>query len=266
MRPDRPSATAGWIALARALADQRHRARGFSDPFAERLLPPVLSPSSLMGRLVGASLVDMVAVRTMVIDEALRSSVAPQLVLLGAGLDARAWRMGELGSTVVFEVDHPAMQAYKRQKVAGLRPAAKEVRFVSVDFESQSLGERLAAAGHDAASRTFWIWEGVIPYLRREAMRETLDVVSDRSVPGSRLAALYNQSGFGRRLTNLVTRPFGEPQRSSYSPEEMAAEIARAGLRVVRGVDLSDWGREHGIPLRWPFRDFGSHLVISEMP
>src|SRR5512146_1879492 len=180
MRPDRPSFTAELIALARALADRRHRARGFSDPFAERLLSPemaralafrslpLLSPVRLLGRFANSSLADMVAVRTMVIDEALRSSLAPQLVLLGAGLDARAWRMDELASTVAFEVDHPAMQPHKQRKVEGLRPAAREVRFVPVDFESQSLGERLAAAGHDASVRTFWIWEGVIPYLRLE--------------------------------------------------------------------------------------------------
>jgi methyltransferase (TIGR00027 family) len=271
MRSDRPSDTATWIALARALSDRHGRVRGFSDPLARQLLPHELvsgiAPRAVLARLLGRALERIVALRTVAIDEALRAAVAPQLVVLGAGLDARAWRLPELGSTVAFEVDHPATQAYKRSRVAGMKPLARDVRFVPVDFERDSLDARLAEAGHDASARTFWIWEGVISYLHVEAMRATLRMVSARSAPGSRLAALYLPRRFGDILTAAVTSLVGEPHRAHYAPEEMAAELARAGLRLVVDTSLRDWGERFESAPTWPFGYFGgSHMAVAEKP
>ncbi len=63
--------------------------------------------------------------RTVVIDDAVRARLVPQLVILGAGLDDRAWRMPELAGVEVFEVDHPASQRDKRSRVGDLQPLAK---------------------------------------------------------------------------------------------------------------------------------------------
>src|SRR5262249_46565830 len=98
--------------------------------------------------------------RTIAVDEAVREARSPQLVILGAGLDGRAWRMRELAETTVFEVDHPDTQREKRSRIGTLAQAARDVRFVPVDFTRDSLDEALAAAGHDPARPTTWIWEG----------------------------------------------------------------------------------------------------------
>ncbi len=271
MRSDRPSDTATWIAFGRALSDRHGKVRGFSDPLAQQLLPPEvasgIAPRAVLARTVGRAMEGIVALRTVAIDEALRAAVAPQLVVLGAGLDARAWRLPELGSTLVFEVDHPATQAYKRSRVAGMKPVAREVRFVPVDFERDSLDARLAEAGHDASTRTFWIWEGVISYLHVEAMRATLRVVSARSAPGSRLAALYPPRRFGDVLTVMVTGLVGEPHRAHYAPEEMAAELASAGLRLIVDTSVPDWAERFGRAVPWPVSRYGgSHLAVAEKP
>ena len=89
-------------------------------------------------------LVDHNTVRMAIVDDHLRASAADgfeQLVILGAGLDSRAWRLGELGNMAVFEVDHRASQAEKRERSATLPPKAARVEFViepGVRFRGQA--------------------------------------------------------------------------------------------------------------------------------
>lgn len=94
--------------------------------------------------------------RTVAIDDAIRASAAPQVVILGAGLDGRAWRMSELSDATVFEVDHPDSQREKRARAAQLAPIAREIRFVPVDFARDDLEAALAAGGHDPMQRLSW--------------------------------------------------------------------------------------------------------------
>lgn len=108
---------------------------------------------------------EAMAVRTVAVDDAVRAAANSQLVILGAGLDGRAWRMPELSGVDVFEVDHPASQLDKRERVAGLQATAGSLRFVPVDLARAALGPALAAAGHDESRPTTWVLEGVIPYL-----------------------------------------------------------------------------------------------------
>jgi methyltransferase (TIGR00027 family) len=104
--------------------------------------------------------------RTVGIDDAVRERPAPQLVTLGAGLDGRAWRMAELATVEVFEVDHPASQRDKRDQVGEPQPLAGSVRFVPVDFTHDALAEALASAGHRTTVATTWIWAGSCPTSR----------------------------------------------------------------------------------------------------
>ena len=92
----------------------------------------------------------------------------------------------------VFEVDHPATQGDKRAHVAELPPPTGVVSFVSIDFERESLDAALERAGHDRSSPTCWIWEGVVMYLTRDAMRATLAGIAGRSAPGSTLIVNYH--------------------------------------------------------------------------
>ena len=119
-------------------------------------------------------------------------STARRDEILGAGYDGRAWRMPELAGVNVFEVDHPATQSDKRSHVGELPPAIGNITFVSIDFERESLGTALDRAGHDAWSPTCWIWEGVVMYLTREAMRATLAAIARRSATGSTLIVNYH--------------------------------------------------------------------------
>jgi methyltransferase (TIGR00027 family) len=200
-------------------------------------------------RLASLGLVDHIELRTAAIDAALVAAAArgvAQLVILGAGLDARAWRMPELAAAVVFEIDHPATQGKKRAWMQAAVPRARDVRFVSVDFERDALGERLAEVGHERTAPTAWVWEGVTPYLSRAALHGTLGEVGRASAPGSMLAVTYMTPDLipFSALRGVATRFFhalGEPLIGGITPEELGQEIASVGF--VRRADGSnfDW-------------------------
>jgi methyltransferase (TIGR00027 family) len=268
--------------MGRAVADAQGRVRGFSDPIARQLLPEDarrlvdLLRSGERGSLgdrarlyVLRRVVRMISLRTIAIDDAVRTA-APvrQLVILGAGLDARAFRMAELGEAAVFEVDHPATQAVKRERTAGLRPAAREVRFVAVDFQRDALDEALAFAGHDASVATVFLWEGVVRYLTPAAIDATLDAIAKRAAPGSRFVANYST---GRRrvswLHNLVLRAISEPIRSEHTSAGFAARLAARGFAVVADTSAVEWAALGGVELtpRQRERWAGSRrLVVAE--
>lgn len=193
MREGWPSVTAAAVSVARGVG-----VPGVStDAWAERLLPGPLSAlvraSELPGartlmRLVSGGTVDHLALRTAALDSALLASACEQLVILGAGLDARALRLPELADVPVFEVDHPDTQRVKRRALGETRA---ELHFVGVDFARDSLDDALEAAGHDAARSTFFLWEGVTMYLPAVAARATAQVIGCRAAPGSALGFTY---------------------------------------------------------------------------
>ena len=186
---------------------------------------------------------DLMALRTAAIDSAVRAAIADgatQLVILGAGYDGRAWRLPELAGVKVFEVDHPATQGDKRARVAELPPAKGIVTFVAVNFEREAVADALERAGHDRTSPTCWIWEGVVMYLTRDAMRATLADVAERSAPGSTLIVNYHTSRRGL-ITQLIFRLIGEPQISAWTPDEMAADLRSAGFEVREDSGVADW-------------------------
>jgi methyltransferase (TIGR00027 family) len=186
---------------------------------------------------------DMMALRTAAIDAAVRDAIAggaTQLVILGAGYDGRAWRMSELAGVKVFEVDHPATQGDKRARVTELPQSIGVVRFVSIDFERESIQAVLERAGHDRTLPTCWIWEGVVMYLTRDAMRATLADIAGRSAPGSTLIVNYHTI-HRRGIVRLLFRLIGEPQISAWTPEEMAADLGSVGFRVREDTGMIDW-------------------------
>ena len=101
-----------------------------------------------------------------------------QYVVLGAGLDTFAYR-NPFAYLRVFEVDHPATQAWKRDQLqAGGIAIPDGFAFVAVDFEKQTLNAELAAAGFTTSQPAFFSWLGVTPYLTREAFEGTLRFIA----------------------------------------------------------------------------------------
>lgn len=240
--------------MGRAIAHGRTLPGRFSDPTALSLLSSTdrdvverirrgegtLRPLKALGKayLLRQSLA-MVA-RTVFIDDAIREAGHGQLVILGAGLDGRAYRMSELKDVTVFEVDHPDTQRDKLQRAKSLTAAAREVKHVAVNFERDSLDDALEQAGHDQARPTTFIWEGVVMYLDPKDVEATLSVSVKRSAPTSRLVINYHQPLWVRSVLGVFLRRVGEPLKSSYSPDEMGALLQRHGFTVRRDQNVYD--------------------------
>jgi len=267
VEPGQPSRTAVFVCQGRAVADGRAGVEPFADPVAEQLLsddelePVRLArsgelPADGRERLAVQSVSACAAVmapRTVLIDTAvgrtLQQSGDWQVVMLGAGLDGRPWRLATLRGITVFSVDHPASQADLRRRAEVLPSPLCDLRLVAVDLTHEPLGPRLAAAGHDPLRPTVWIWEGVIPYLSRAQVTATVDAVTGISAAGSVLVAQYQSHSLtaqvGRRVAGLASRlsgatsPLaGEPWRSLWSERQIARLLSERDWVVDSDVSL----------------------------
>jgi len=260
MKEGKPSLTAIWVAGLRGLASTTHD-RIVDDPFAERLVPQpyrslltaarnaprFMTPFHRVADVLTLGRSRHMPMRTRAIDDALAESMAhgaEQVVILGAGLDARAWRLDALSHAVVYEIDHPAMQAYKRSRIDREIPCAREVRFVAVDFERDDLATSLAAAGHDASRPTAFVWEGVTMYLTRQALDGTLAAIASRAAPGSTLLMTYfvrqSMRPEERALVRLLSF-VGEPVKSDFTPAEITSLVAEHGFETLSDEGDPEW-------------------------
>jgi methyltransferase (TIGR00027 family) len=167
-----------------------------------------------------------------------------QYVVLGAGLDTFAYR-NPFPDLNVFEVDHPATQAWKRQclEAAGL-PVPSRLRFVPVDFERQALTEELHRSGLDPDRAAWFSWLGVTPYLAPAAVFATLTDIARLAGAEGGVAFDY---GIDRAALTLVQRAVltalesrvrraGEPFKSAFLPAELAADVRARGFRRVEDL------------------------------
>jgi len=285
MREGVPSITAAAVSLFRGIASLPGSRVDFANDRGMRALAPAPlgAALSVLGAMTARrpglhallaaptfGLMQHVALRTAAIDAAIRleriEGIA-QLVVLGAGLDARAFRMGELSETTVIEVDFPSTQAMKRVRARNLTPAARELRWAPIDFEKEALGDVLVRAGHRADLGTVWLWEGVTMYLAPEALEATLAVVSARSAPGSTLLMTYATEDMAAILAGplaplepVVDFAFGllgEPLRGRMSRATARARLDAHGFDVVSDSGATEWAREH-------LRGASSRMTIGE--
>ncbi|HEX7745103.1 MAG TPA: class I SAM-dependent methyltransferase [Micromonosporaceae bacterium] len=286
MDADRASRTAVVVCQGRAAADGRIAEGRFVDPVATALLRDDervavqrvregVAPKG-WGERVEFEMVragaNVMVPRTVAIDDAVRERLGTQVVIVGAGLDDRAWRMPELSDVEVFEVDHPASQRDKRSRVEGLQPLARSVRFVPVDFTRERLDTALQSAGHRPEEATTWIWEGVVPYLTRTEVAATVQALSGRSAAGSRLVVNYLSpslsAAFGRLLAWAMTATArkrslwaDEPRRSSWTPRAMGELLTAYGFSVNRDDDLLTLAEDLSVPIR-PRRSLQTGRVV----
>ena len=185
MKPDEPSRTALMIARQRAAHQLLDNGSILSDPFAVTILREDEAdvrqlanahPLASIGRLFTAA-------RSRIAEDALSRAVERgirQIVILGAGLDTFALRNPHGSRRIrIYELDHPATQAWKRQRLSDAQLAPPPwLTFVPVDFERDDVGEMLVGAGFQQNSPAFFTWLGVVPYLTLDAIGSTLDYIA----------------------------------------------------------------------------------------
>jgi methyltransferase (TIGR00027 family) len=188
---------------------------------------------------------------------------ARQFVILGAGLDSRAYRFArELAGVRVFELDFPATAAWKRKQVKHLGLPSAHVTFVDVDFTVETIAEALARAGWDPSQPTFFLWEGVTAYLPARAIDETFRFVA-QAAPGSSIAFDYlfraafarPRDFFGAVQAFRWVETHGEPYLFGVDPGEVGALVERSGLELVSNVGPDEL-RQLLPKKRAPFADY----------
>jgi methyltransferase (TIGR00027 family) len=249
MQSGEPSRTALAAARHRAAHQLLEQGRIFADSLALRILgedadtivrDAEQNPSRRRMRI-------FIAVRTRFAEDRLAAAVergVSQLVILGAGLDTYAYRGALHSGLRVFEVDHPATQAWKRRRLSEAAiPLPDSLIFAPIDFEHQTLTGGLEAAGFDPARQTFFTWLGVVPYLTKEAVWSTLGfiaslpngahVVFDYSDPPDSLTpemrALHDERA--ARVAEL-----GEPWLNYLESENLPAELMDLGFSSVEDL------------------------------
>ena len=186
--------------------------------------------------------------------EAYRAGIR-QYVILGAGLDTFAYRRpATLGEMLVFEVDHPASQRWKRERLeANGIDDPPGLRHVPMDFEKQTLMEQLQSAGFDPSSPAFVSWLGVTFYLTPEANAETFRTLGGRMAPGSELvldfilpqSALSGTDAEDAAGTAQVAASVGEPFQFLVEPKALQQQLRSAGFERADYVSAAEGNRRY---------------------
>ena len=249
-----PSRTAERVALRRAAHQLLDHPRVHDDPLALVIVGDAQAaalraePHRFEDGPVSQRLRAFLAVRSRVAEDTLARAVAAgvrQYVVLGAGLDTFAYR-NPYPALRVFEVDHPATQAWKRRRLADTQIAVPDdVTFVALDFASESLPAALRAAGVRGDAAAFFSWLGVTPYLEPANVLATLAAVAPLAAGGGGIVFDYNvppaslppasRAAFDGLAARVAAA--GEPFRGFFEPDALMAALRDIGFRDV--VDLS---------------------------
>jgi methyltransferase (TIGR00027 family) len=259
MRPNESSRTALIPARHRAAHQVLDGGSILNDPFAMTILgedeKDVLRfadehPLVSTGRLLATA-------RSRIAEDALSKAVergTRQIVILGAGLDTFSLRNPhEEWRVRIYEVDHPATQTWKRQRMAEARLALPPwLVFVPVDFEQDDLGETLAGVGFQRESPAFFTWLGVVPYLAQEAIDSTLaymasinnsEVVFDYMEPPEAIPQEVREL-VKERAAHLET--IGERWASRFNPADIAAILRSHGFCGVEDLGFQEVASRFG--------------------
>jgi methyltransferase (TIGR00027 family) len=250
MQRGQPSRTALGAAGLRAAHQVLDRAAIFTDPLALRILGPDADA------MVQEAATDtsrqrlrwFIAIRSRIAEDALAAAAkrgVRQLVVLGAGLDTTAYRTPPSDDLRIFEVDHPATQQWKRERLAEAAiTAPATLRFVPVDFERETLAEGLGAAGFDPTRPTFFTWLGVVPYLTEQAVFATLAFIA--GLPGGahvvfdyvNPTASIVEAGHRAAHEALAARvaELGETIRCHFDSDVLGTRLAELGFREVEDL------------------------------
>lgn len=248
------SYTAQWTAAARAVESERPDDALFNDPFARELAAP--RGFELLDRYGGGGLIPFIGIRTRYFDDGIGSILNDtgirQVVFVAAGMDTRAFRLDWPSGTTVYEIDHGALVAEKRRRLAALSAEPRvELRAVAADLAREWL-PALYSAEFDRERPTLWVTEGLMFFLRREQASGLLATLGSASAPGSWLAVDLVSRAL---LRSPFSQTFLRGLRADGTPwlfgtDEPEDFLATTGWKVRELKEPGEPGAGEG---RWPY-------------
>ncbi|NMN93802.1 class I SAM-dependent methyltransferase [Antrihabitans stalactiti] len=259
-----PSRTALTTAYARAYHQIADRPTILTDPLAARLLGVTADELAELGQPTGdnpgaglgvlqVGVTDrprrlFFAARSRFAEDRVAEAAAAgarQVVILGAGLDTFAFRNPHAGLRV-FEVDHPATQAWKRERltVSGI-DQPEGLTFVPVDFETDTLATQLETAGFSRTEAAVFVWLGVVFYLTPDAARATLEYVAGQPGPVEVIFDYLQSANTDQDRAQMQVREnraaaVGEPWFSYFTPDGIAAQLRALGFADIEDHSATD--------------------------
>ena len=252
----KPSGTAIGTALLRTIANKEFDDEKLgSDYLAECFLPFLLKflikSKGIRARLknkISLGMYEYLIARTAYFDNlfvnALNENI-PQIVLLGAGYDTRAYRFAKLNNgTKIIELDAPTTQNQKKKCLGKSKiEISSDVVFNSIDFNRESLKIVLEKAGYDNNKKTLFLWEGVSYYLDPESVDATLELVRNYSHNESIIAfdyiisvpteKLHNYYGAKELVQSMAKRHPNERGKFAIEEEKIESFLEQRGLKMV---------------------------------
>jgi methyltransferase (TIGR00027 family) len=225
----------------------------FSDPYAELFLDAATDlgwrqpPPSVIERI--RSIGGYAASRTKWFDEffiAAGANGIEQVVILAAGLDARAWRLPWVAGSTVFEIDQPKVLAFKAETLRA-HDAASAARHVPVPVDlRQDWPKALVEAGFDPAEPTAWAAEGLLPYLPADAQDLLFERIAELSARSSRIGVESFSAGFFDRdyLARRQEQMRRLREEAGEDPDANVADTQDLWYLEDR-TDVADWLTEH---------------------
>jgi len=234
--------TARLIAYYRA-QESRHENPLIVDPYAERLAGDLLTYAEEHKRTVGSG--DYAIIRAHYVDNRLAESWSDflQIVILGAGLDTRAYRHSALdGDNTVFEIDFPIINEYKEKILKNEVPLCHVVR-LSLDFLTDNWMKELSKAGFVRNLNTFWILEGFAYYLDKDTISSILKEIAGIEADENRIFVDLCVPA----LAEMEYGPFARHFKWGLQKEDIPAFFAASGWDVTCSyADDFDHGRDVG--------------------
>ena len=245
-----PSRTAVVTAYARAFHQIADRPPILADALAARLLGVTADELTELSKRTGDQLGSVIsdparrlffAARARFAEDAIAAAVASgtrQVVILGAGLDTFAYR-NPYSDLRVFEVDHPATQASKRERLASAGIDHPEtLTFVPVDFETQDLAAELASSAFTRTEPAIFVWLGVIFYLTPSAARVTLEYIAGQARAVEVVLDYLRPANTDEDRANLQSRAdrlasAGEPFFSYFTPDAISQQLRDLGFTYI---------------------------------
>jgi methyltransferase (TIGR00027 family) len=181
----------------------------------------------------------LVAVRTRFFDDFLMSSASKieQIVILGAGMDTRAFRLPLHRDTCLYEIDRPEVMQLKESLLPST-PGKCYRASISMDLK-QKWFEKLVESGFQPSKTSIWLLEGLLYYLTEDDVRAVLKAISDLTSQGSRLGAdLINKKM--RHSNNGLSQYW---QSDFDEPEKLFAEFGWQSSVVQYGDETASYGR-----------------------
>lgn len=202
-------------------------------------------------------LANSIRARVRYFDDFVKASISEglqQLVILGAGYDTRAYRIEGLNRIKVFEVDHPATQIIKIEKIGKIFGRLPEhVVYIPVDFESDDFGLKLLEKGYDKSQKTLFILEGLVMYIPPKAVDETLSFITKNSGKGSAIIFDYypqslvdgtSKSESARNIREFVAEQ-GEPLQFGIEEERIKRFLEERGFSQIHSVTSEDYKKAY---------------------